>query len=172
MALLSKERRGVGGGGGGYGDPLLKMSLLGSRVFLLVLTAEKIPVINDSGPQYQDLWHRAERMQEKILPSLQSKGHFFSSNCSQRSRMQLVRVAFGFCPPPFSPLASPSPLEILDAIDAVVTKTKVRSSSSFGEVWRMFCCWPVKEAATQLFSFFFFILEASLLCIHSLIIRL
>lgn len=57
----------------------------------------------------------------------------------------------------FLPLPlSPSPLEILDTIDAVMTKTKARSSSSFCEVWRMFCFWPVKESATQfLFCFVF-----------------
>lgn len=73
-----------------------------------------------------------------------------------------------FSSPPSLP---PSPLEILDAIDAVVTKTKVRSSSSFCEVWRMFCFWPVKESATQFFCFVLFF-EALLLRIHSLIIRL
>lgn len=158
---------------GGGGAPLLKMSLLGSRVFLLVLTAEKIPVINDSGPQYQDLWHRAERMLEKMLPSLQSKGHFSSSNCSQRSQMQLVRVAFTIflCFPttPFGP-PSHSPLEILDAIDAVVTKTKARSSSRL--LWSLEdVLFLARERVGHPVFFFVFFFETSLLYAYSLIIR-
>lgn len=146
------------------------MSLLASRVFLLVLTAEKIPVINDSGPQYQDLWHRAERMLEKILPSLQSKGHFFSSNCSQRSRMQLVRVAFTFClfpPLPLSPLPAQDPWRNRCCCDKDKSEKQQQLLWSLEDVLFL----GRERVGHPVFCFVLFF-EAFLLRIHSLIIRL
>lgn len=110
----------------------------------------------------------------KYSPLCSPKATSSSSNCSQRSRMQLVRVAFTFClffpsPPSLSP---PSPLEILDAIDAVVTKTKARSSGgSFCEVLEDVLFLARERVGHPVFCFVLFF-EALLLRIHSLIIRL